>query len=526
MTFLQKNSKSEADSNGKNGSSNGSNNGAIVKTGDNPAPTIATGSKAIFLPPATLEQPVIYERSVLWSRFVIWFIISIVVGAVGWSYFAQIEEAVPAMGKLETEKPVKDVQAPTGGVIKELKIKPDQKVKKGDLLVVLDPAVPKAERDALLRTKSSLDSEIQFYSAQLNNFEVEGSDVLGTPKAFLTTQQQLLAASQTELRSRTETNRQEVNQLETQLAQAQQQIDNQKKIIAQNQLIIAQSLQNLEINQKILSDLKPVAESGALPMLQFRQQQQRVITSKSEIESRQTETLRSQAEIDRLGKEQMRIEGAIAQSKQRLQNSISQTSKEILQRIAELQKRQSEVDGQLIRAEQNLKYQEIRSPIDGTVFDLKYGEGNVISGVNATTAIMKIVPSDGLVANVFILNKDIGFVKNIFATKKSLPVEVAIDSFPKLEYGGVEGKLVAIGSDALPPDAATGRQFYAFPAKIKLNTQSLNLKCKNPGSEECVKLPLQAGMSVNTNIIIGKRRVINIFLGQFVDKADALKNVR
>jgi len=520
MTFLQKNSKSDA--NGKNGSQNG----AMVKLETESAPTVASGSKEISIAPAPIEQPVIYERSVLWSRFVVWFIISIVVGAVGWSYLAEIEEAVPAIGKLETEKPVKDVQAPTGGVIKELKIKPDQKVKKGDLLVVLDPAVPKAERDALLRTKSSLETEIQFYTAQLNGFQIEGSDVLGTPLDFGKTQQQLLAASQLELRSRIATSQQEVNQLETQLSQAQQQIENQKKIIDQNLMIISQAKQNLDINQKILSDLKPVAESGALPMLQYRQQQQRVITSQSEIESRKTDTLRSQAEIDRFGKEEQRLQGAIAQSRQRLENSISQTSKETLQRIGELQKRLSEVDGQLTRAEQNVRYQDIRSPIDGTVFDIKYGEGNVISGVNATTAIMKIVPNDGLVANVFILNKDIGFVKRNFANKKSLPVEVAIDSFPKLEYGGVNGKLVAIGSDALPPDQATGRQFYAFPAKIKLNTQSLEMKCQNPGSAECVKLPLQAGMSVNTNIIIGKRRVINIFLSQFVDKADALKTVR
>lgn len=515
MTFLQKKPQQPTTS-----------NGAMVKSDSETVPTVASGSGEIMLPPAQLEQPVIYERSVLWSRFVVWFIISIVVGAVGWAYLAEIEEAVPAMGKLETEKPVKDVQAPTGGVIKQLKVKPDQKVKKGDLLVVLDPAVPRAERDALLRAKASLESEVQFYKAQLNGFELQGSDVLNTPTDFLNTQQQLLAASQAEISSRVAANQQEINQLETQLAQAQEQIGNQGKIIAQNRMVIAQSLSSLEINQKILADLKPVAESGALPMVQYRQQQQRVIASKSDIETRQTEILRSQAEIDRLTKEQERLRGAIAQSRQRLENSISQTSKEILQRVAELQKRLSEVKAQLTRAEQNLTYQEIRSPIDGTVFDLKYGESNVISGVNATTAIMKIVPSDGLVANVFILNKDIGFVKRNFALKKSLPVEVAIDSFPKLEYGGVKGTLVAIGSDALPPDPATGRQFYAFPAKIKLATQSLDLKCANPGSDECVRLPLQAGMSVNTNIIIGKRRVINIFLSQFVDKVDALKTVR
>ncbi|WLT37248.1 HlyD family secretion protein [Synechocystis sp. B12] len=42
-------------------------------------------------------------------------------------------------------------------------------------------------------------------------------------------------------------------------------------------------------------------------------------------------------------------------------------------------------------------------------------------------------------------NKDIGFVRT------GMPVDVRIDSFPYSEFGGVDGEVEYVGSDALPP---------------------------------------------------------------------------
>jgi HlyD family secretion protein len=129
---------------------------------------------------------------------------------------------------------------------------------------------------------------------------------------------------------------------------------------------------------------------------------------------------------------------------------------------------------------------------------------------NQTEPILKIVPDDTLVAKVFITNKDIGFVR------EGMPVDVRIDSFPYSEFGDVKGKLIWIGSDALPPEQI--RPFYSFPAKIQLERQSLVINDK--------KVPLQSGMSISTNIRVRDRTVMSIFTDLFVDKTDSLKNVR
>ena len=72
----------------------------------------------------------------------------------------------------------------------------------------------------------------------------------------------------------------------------------------------------------------------------------------------------------------------------------------------------SETDNQISQAAVNLKYQEVRSPATGTVFEMKAGgPGSVVNGNNSNSPLLKIVPDNNLVAKVFITNKDIGFIK-------------------------------------------------------------------------------------------------------------------
>ena len=156
-----------------------------------------------------------------------------------------------------------------------------------------------------------------------------------------------------------------------------------------------------------------------------------------------------------------------------------------------------------------LKYQEIVAPINGLVFDLKpNGPGYV---ANTTEPMLKIVPTDKLIAKIEIDSSDIGFV----SVGKN--TDISIDSFPASDFGVVEGVITKIGSDALPPDPRQNKG-YRFPADIKLNGQLLKLKT---GKE----LPLQAGMSLTANIKLRKVSYLQLLLGTFKQKADSLKQI-
>jgi HlyD family secretion protein len=233
---------------------------------------------------------------------------------------------------------------------------------------------------------------------------------------------------------------------------------------------------NLELEVQILARLGSLEESGAAAELQVLQQRNKVRELEGELEK---------LAVDR--KRQTAI----------LQQAIAQINGEI-----------SELRSQLTELSVNIRYQDVRSPVDGLVFDLKpQGPGFVAQG---SEPVMKIVPFRDLQARVEIESSDIGFVQ------VGKPVEISIDSFPATDFGVLEGTLESIGSDALPPDERHAT--YRFPARIALNTQQLSLKSGQV-------LPLQVGMSLTANIKLRKVTYLQLLLGEFKSKTDSLKQL-
>ena len=118
---------------------------------------------------------------------------------------------------------------------------------------------------------------------------------------------------------------------------------------------------------------------------------------------------------------------------------------------------------------------------------------------------------DKLIAKIEIDSRSIGFVN----VGKS--ADISIDSYPASDFGVIKGKLVRIGSDALPPNPAL-QKGYRFPAVVKLDTQYLKLKNGK-------KLPLQVGMSLTANIKLRKVSYLKLLLGTFDSKVNSLKSI-
>ena len=233
---------------------------------------------------------------------------------------------------------------------------------------------------------------------------------------------------------------------------------------------------NLVLERQILNRLDSLKTSGAAAELQVLQQNNKV---------REVEGQLQKVEVDRY--RQIAI----------LQQQIQQINGE----LADLRSRLTELSV-------NIRYQDLRSPVDGLVFDLKpKGAGFV---AQTSEPVMKIVPFSDLQAKVEIASSDIGFVR------VGKPVDISIDSFPATDFGVLAGTLKSIGSDALPPDERN--QVYRFPAIVGLDSQQFKLK----GGQI---LPLQVGMSLTANIKLRKVSYLQLLLGGFQDKTDALRRI-
>lgn len=233
---------------------------------------------------------------------------------------------------------------------------------------------------------------------------------------------------------------------------------------------------NLALEEEILARLEILQRSGAAAELQYLQQRNRVREVQGELEK---------VRVDR-----------------HRQTAILQ------QQIQQLNGELSDLRSKLTELTVNIRYQDVRSPVDGLVFDLKpKGPGFV---AQTSEPVMKIVPFSDLQAKVEINSADIGFVR------VGKPVDISIDSFPASDFGVLQGTLKSIGSDALPPDER--HQTYRFPAIVSLNSQQFNLK----GGQQ---LPLQVGMSLSANVKLRKVSYLQLLLGSFKDKTDALRRI-
>jgi hemolysin D len=568
------------------------------------------------------SQSVIFQQSGVWSRAIAWGIMGLMVTGITWAALARIEEAIPADGKLEPLEGAKKIQAPIGGVVKQIYVKNGDQVKAGDLLLRLESTVPQSQLTSLASTKASLEAENKFYRSQMSsqavppvnaaNLQIKPeilaltksrnalvaenqlyqSQMSGQNKASLTpAQQQRLQSNMNELNSRVALGKLEVGQVQKQISENRvrrqglvnqlagiqsnilsidaeivsgqdgvqtslSQIDRQ---ISQNQARIAATKKTLKINQDILADILPAGKAGAIASSQIRRQEQEVITRTSELEqqlqeqsrlqlekNRLTSTNKSdnqrqqqrsqeqrqlvkqrQSEISQLDEEYARLQLSASQGIEKINSSMAIDRKDLFTQVANNDKQIAEIDSQLnksivenekkiteitnqtIQAQQNLKYQEIRSPVAGEVFELQAYQDGVVNS-NSTEALVQIVPSTDVMAKVYITNKDIGFVK------VGQPVDVRIDTFNFSEFGDLKGTVEWIGSDALPPDQQN--PYARFPAKIKLAAQKLVVK----GEPK----QLKAGSSVKVNIKLRDRTVMSLFTDMFSKQSDGLKNLR
>ncbi len=508
-----------------NGNGNGSRQSVLPKFEKTPQDSIQQKNGRSQVP--EFEQAVILRRSPVFSRAALWSILGVTVFTISWAALNKIDQAIPAQGKLEPEGAVKEVQVPVNGLVKKVLVEDGKRVRKGDILLHLDHAGAEAQLASANKVRRALTMENQFYRSLFSNPTSPQTASIKVPPemarlaqsrnallrenqffrvllsgnsngANLSGEQQLrLFSSQSELRTQANQIKLEQAQLQQQLAQTIERLNNSRNVLA--------------INQGILNDLEPLFREGAIARLQYLQQKQEVANR--------------QSEVTQLGSEIQRLRLAISQAGQQLQNALSTSAKDTLTRIAdnekriaeidsqinksivENEKRIAELDGQIKQAKLTREYQIVTAPVDGTIFDLKASDGYV---ANTTEPVLKVVPQQSLMAEVFITNKDIGFVR------KGMPVDVRIESYNFSEFGDIKGELISVGDDALPPDEIY--PYYRFPAKVRLDRQTLSANGE--------KLPLQSGMSITANIKTRERSILSIFTEKFTKTVESVKFVR
>ena len=92
-----------------------------------------------------------------------------------------------------------------------------------------------------------------------------------------------------------------------------------------------------------------------------------------------------------------------------------------LQAESQYKQRVEELESRIYSNEIKIQYDTVKSPASGVIFDSKASERGVLS---AGDSIMKVVPQDQLIADVWVTNKDIGYIKK--GQKANVRVQVRL----------------------------------------------------------------------------------------------------
>lgn len=138
----------------------------------------------------------------------------------------------------------------------------------------------------------------------------------------------------------------------------------------------------------------------------------------------------------------------------------------------------------------------IKAPVEGYVQQLKgIQPGSVIS---ASDVLGMITPDTGMIAEAYVMPKDIGLVK------AGTPIRIQVDAFNYNVWGMLKGNVLSISNDIF----TDANQPY-FKVRCRLNSQALTLKNGYKGY-------LKNGMTLQAHFIVTRRTLMQLLY----DKAD------
>ncbi len=339
------------------------------------------------------DQPVLLEKPAIWSHMFLWVIMLVSTSAIVWAYFAQIEQTVPATGKLELSNGAREIQAPTTGSVVRLHVENGDRVVQGQPLLTFSPTNPSADLRSLEEVRETLERENQFYQGVItgqNNGQLipELQDLIREREARISENQALqslvdelyngifssssvspalaglVANYRAEYFSRINTVQLQSQELEKQLNQArdaeaaarqqlsvaQAQLSNSENQLAYAQEQLTSSRQQLELargqlekskevldsNERILGRLDPLVAEGAIAELQKDRQMQEVIRGENEVLRQQDQI---EARLGEINQRQGEINSRLGEINQR-RGDISRIEADIQNQIGEQQRLQ------------------------------------------------------------------------------------------------------------------------------------------------------------------------------------------
>lgn len=388
-----------------------------------------------------------------------------------------VEIIVQSSGQLTIDVPPIVVQPMERSIVRSLRVKVGDIVKKGQPLATLDATFAEADLAALRGRYKALQIQTRRMEAEWSGAPFAIQDA-NDPDEIL--QQALLRQRLGQLASRLKAYDEELNRLEA----SARTIDGQRGTLSQQLSVV---LEIEDMRQRLFK-----SQSGSRMQLLVSQDAR----LRAEREHRDA--------VDRMTEVQFATQSKRAER----QAFLDDWKRSLLEELDRQRAETARTKEALVKAERMHDLVSVLAPTDGVVMDI--AKRSVGSVLREAEPLMMIMPAGAsLIAEVLISSADIGYAKI------GDEVILKVDAFPYQKHGSLKGRLITIGEDSFTPGNAPAvgessgpslRQPTGVFHRARVAIVDTHLDHMPKG------VRLLAGMTVAGEIKVGTRRVISYFL--------------
>ena len=401
------------------------------------------------------------------NQIMIGLLLTVLTAGYFWAKETQLDLITRGEGRLVAEGQNKLVQAPDGGIIKEIFVKEGDTVERDQVLALINSTAAEGSLEEIIAKRNSLTAKLVRLDAELKNTDINQleSNLKNFSESVRESQLALFLANKSNLRSLLFSIESERDQLEKSLETIKQELSG------------ARDLQIL-INEES-EELLPLITAGAL--------------GSSEKFRLKRETAQLRSEIQVLEAKVKETEAGYLRLQAQIEALKSGYERDIFDERAVYINELSEIKARIPILEQKLEQTEIRSPSNGIINSLPVSDKETV--IKTGDVIAEIVPStDKLFVEAFIDPKDIAKIET------GQDARISLTAYDAAKYGYLSGLLYKVSADAVYREE---KQSYMYAIEVEL----VNNLYDSGGSA----VPLNPGMIAQVDIIRGQQTILEYF---------------
>lgn len=418
-------------------------------------------------------EDILSERPPRTVRNTHFMVATLFVGLVTIASLVKVDIIVTGTGRLSADAPTIVVQPMQLSIIREIRVRVGDRVRRGEVLATLDPTITQADKSVLLAQQSAVQAQIARLESELTG---EALRLTGdTPDSRL--QLTLFEQRTSQYASRLNAFDADIERLH---ADAQATERNEASLL--QQIVVAKELEGMRSE---LFDRKVGSKILYLEARTMRMRAEREYQDATNHLNATWHALRSK-QADR-------------------QAFVDDWRRQLLEELVKARAQESQVAETLAKAVMMADLVTLTAPADGVV--LSVAKRSVGSVLNQAEPLITLSPTGtDLVAEVMINSADVGYIM------PGQLVALKVDAFPFQRHGMLTGRLRSVSAESMSPgEGGGGTSMFsqAIPGGYHRSYVEMTDATLRGVSDQT---SLIAGMTLTAEVKVGSRSVISYFL--------------